>query len=125
MLLPFRLGLGGVVGSGQQYMSWIAHRDVVAALRHLAGCETASGPFNLVAPNPVRNAEFTRTLGRVLGRPTVMPLPAFAVRTLFGEMGQEILLSGARVSGERLSASGFETTHAELESALRSELEPA
>ncbi|MBM4393849.1 MAG: TIGR01777 family oxidoreductase, partial [Deltaproteobacteria bacterium] len=106
MRTPFSLGVGGPVGSGRQWMSWIAMDDAVGALHHLlyAGLE---GPVNLVAPAPVRQADFARALGRTLGRPAVMPLPALAVRVLFGEMGQGVLLAGQRVLPTRLAASGF------------------
>lgn len=122
MLPPFRLGLGGVIGSGRQHMSWIALDDVVAALEHLAFGSALSGPVNAVAPHPVTNREFAATLGRVLRRPTVLPLPAFMVRLLFGEMGQALLLEGARVLPTRLEASGFRFRYPRLEEALRAEL---
>jgi hypothetical protein len=122
MLPPFRLGLGGVIGSGRQYVSWIALADVVAALRRLLADEALAGPVNVTAPAPVTNAEFTRTLARVLGRPALVPLPALAVRLLFGEMGQALLLEGARVLPARLEAAGFRVAHPALEGALRAVL---
>lgn len=122
LLTPFRLGLGGVVGSGRQYMSWIGLADLIGALKHVITTEALRGPLNLVAPEPVTNAEFTAVLGKVLGRPTVIPLPAFAVSALMGEMGRELLLAGQRVSGERLLASGFRFGTPTLEAALRREL---
>jgi uncharacterized protein (TIGR01777 family) len=122
LLTPFQLGLGGVVGSGAQYMSWIALDDLVGAIHHLLFADQVAGPVNAVAPNPVTNAEFTRTLGRVLHRPTVLPLPAVAVRLIFGEMGQAVLLEGARVAATRLARSGFRFEFPELEGALRGEL---
>jgi uncharacterized protein (TIGR01777 family) len=122
MLPPFRLGLGGVVGSGRQAMSWVALDDVVGAIHHLAFADAVAGPVNLVAPDSVTNAEFTRTLGRVLHRPTLLPLPAPAVRLAFGEMGQALLLEGARVEPARLAGAGFRFLHPELEGALRAEL---
>ena len=122
MLTPFRLGVGGVVGTGRQQMSWIALDDLVAVLEHLALTDELSGPVNAVAPHPVTNREFTATLGRVLGRPTLLPLPAFMVRLLFGEMGQALLLDGARVLPSRLEASGFGFRYPRLEEALRAEL---
>lgn len=122
MLMPFRLGLGGVIGSGRQHMSWIALDDVVAALEHLAFGSALSGAVNVVAPHPVTNREFAATLGRVLGRPTMVPLPAFMVRLVFGEMGQALLLEGARVLPTRLEASGFRFRYPRLEEALRAEL---
>jgi hypothetical protein len=122
LLGPFKLGLGGVVGSGGQYMSWISLDDLVGAIHHLLVTERIAGPVNAVAPRPVTNREFTRTLGRVLGRPTPFPLPALVVRLILGEMGQALLLDGARVLPTRLEATGFEFLDADLEGALRSEL---
>lgn len=119
MLPPFRLGLGGVVGSGQQYLSWVTLDDAVAALHHLLFTESLSGAVNVVAPAPATNAAFTHALGQVLHRPTVVPLPEVVVRTLFGEMGEALLLEGARVRPTQLAASGFDFLHPELVSALR------
>jgi len=124
MLTPFKFGLGGVVGSGQQYMSWIHRDDLVAAIEWLLLNHTAEGPFNLVAPHPVTNREFTRTLGKVLGRPTLLPAPAFAIRLALGEMGQDLLLSSTRVEPRRLLESGFVFQYPELEAALRQLLKP-
>ena len=101
MLPPFRLGLGGRLGSGQQYMSWISIDDEVGAILYLLDNEFPSGPINLVAPKPVTNQDFTQALGQALHRPTVLPMPAFAVRTLFGQMGEEALLGSQRVSPAR------------------------
>ena len=122
MLRPFRLGLGGVVGSGRQYMSWIALDDVVGGLHHLLFADEVAGPVNATAPVPVTNAAFTRTLGRVLHRPTVVPLPAAGVRTLFGEMGEALLLASQRVLPARLEAARMRFEHPQLEGALRAEL---
>jgi len=124
MLPPFRLGLGGVAGSGEQYMSWIALDDAVASLCHLVdrGRDLA-GPVNVVAPTPVTNREFTHALGRVIRRPTAIPLPAVAARLMLGEMADELLLAGQRVSAERLQASGFRFRFPQLESALRHVIE--
>ncbi|MBI4606247.1 MAG: TIGR01777 family protein [Planctomycetes bacterium] len=119
ILLPFRLGLGGKVGSGAQFLSWISIGDLVAAIEHAIAADGLRGPVNAVAPNPVTNLELTRTLGRVLRRPTPFPMPAFAARLLFGEMGDELLLGSARVVPERLLASGFAFRHPDLEGALR------
>jgi uncharacterized protein (TIGR01777 family) len=119
MLLPFRLGLGGRVGSGEQFMSWIAIDDVVGAILHAVGSAALAGPANVVAPEPVTNREFTQTLGRVLSRPTLFPLPAFAARAAFGQMGQELLLSGQRVAPRRLLETGYVFKFPELETALR------
>jgi uncharacterized protein (TIGR01777 family) len=119
MLLPFRLGMGGRVGSGEQCTSWIALDDAIGAVHHALCEESVRGPVNAVAPAPVSNAEFARTLARVLRRPALVPLPAFAARLLFGEMADALLLAGARVMPARLQASGYRFRFAELESALR------
>lgn len=119
VLTPFRLGAGGRVGNGRQYMSWVALGDVVSAIQQVIEKGSLSGPVNVVAPNPVTNAEFTQVMGKVLSRPTVFPLPALAVRTLLGEMGEELLLGSQRVEPARLLASGFEFTYSQLEGALR------
>ena len=120
MLLPFKLGVGGKVGSGTQYMSWITLDDLCDAILHAIQTTALSGPVNAVAPNPVTNLEFTKTLGRVLKRPTLFPMPAFAARLALGEMADELLLSSAKVEPARLVASDFQFKHKDLESALRS-----
>ena len=122
MLLPFRLCLGGRMGDGHQYMSWITLEDEVAALVHLLESDGVSGPVNLAAPNPVTNREFTRTLASVLGRPAILPVPAFMLRLVLGEMADALLLSSTRMSCEKLEQSGFSFEQAELEGALRSVL---
>ena len=119
MLLPFRLGLGGVIGTGQQYMSWIAIDDLIRCIEFIIEDGKLSGPVNLVAPQPVTNAEFTRVLGQVLHRPTLLPMPAFQARLLFGEMAEEILLTGARVIPARLMDAGFQFEYADLQAAIR------
>ncbi|MCG3157137.1 MAG: Epimerase family protein [bacterium] len=119
MLLPFRLGVGGVLGSGRQYWSWIAFDDVIGGLLHALHNENLSGPFNLVAPQPVTNREFTKVLGRVLSRPTVMPVPKFALRLLLGEMAEGLLFASARVEPAKLLAAGYQFRHPDLEGALR------
>jgi uncharacterized protein (TIGR01777 family) len=123
LLTPFRLGVGGRLGSGKQFMSWIAIDDVAAAILHAMGTETLRGPVNAVAPQPVTNRDFTNTLGRVLGRPTVFPMPAFAARLAFGEMADELLLASQRVEPAKLLASGYQFRFPELEAALRHLLE--
>lgn len=123
MLVPFRMGVGGVFGSGKQWMSWIALPDWLRAVRFLLDEDGASGPFNLTAPKPVTNAELTHTLGRVLHRPTVLPVPAFGLKLLLGEMAEALFLGGQRVLPARLEAAGFRFEHPELEPALRSLLE--
>ena len=119
MLPPFRLGLGGKLGNGRQWMSWISIDDVVGAIQHALATESLRGPVNAVAPHPVTNAEFTRTLGRVLGRPTIFPMPAIVARLAFGEMAKALLLASQRVQPVKLEASGFQFRHPELEGALR------
>ena len=119
MLLPFKLGVGGRVGSGRQYMSWIAIDDVVGAISHAILSDSLRGPVNAVAPNPVTNREFTKTLGRVLWRPTIFPLPAFAARLVMGEMADDLLLASTRVKPSRLLSSGYEFRFPELQDALR------
>lgn len=122
MLTPFRMGLGGVIGNGAQWMSWIALDDVIGAIRHALTTDALRGPVNAVAPAPVTNADFTRTLGRVIGRPTLIPLPAFAARLALGEMADELVLVSQRVMPARLQASGFAFRHPILEAALRAAL---
>ncbi len=119
MLLPFRIGVGGTVGTGKQYLSWVAIDDLVGALYHNITNENLNGPVNVVAPNPVTNYEFTKTLGRVLNRPTLLPVPAFALRLLAGEMADEMLLASTRVEPKKLLASGYKFRHPELEGAMR------
>ena len=122
MLLPFRLGIGGRLGSGRQWMSWIALDDVVRAIRFLVDSDTMKGPVNLVAPEPARNEDFTRALARALGRPAILPLPAFALELLFGTMADNTILASQRVAPKRLAGAGFEFRHPRLEEALRFEL---
>jgi uncharacterized protein len=119
MLLPFRFGVGGVIGDGRQYMSWISLDDLVAVIHHAAVNDALRGAVNAVSPAPVTNREFTKTLGRVLGRPTIFPLPAFAARLALGEMADELLLSSTRVEPQKLMAGGFHFHHSDLEGALR------
>jgi len=121
-LLPFKLGIGGRLGSGQQWQSWITLTDHVAAIGHLIRSEV-SGPVNLVAPAPVRNIEFTKTLGRVLGRPTLLPIPTFAPALLYGrELVDSLLLVSQRAEPRVLLDSGFTFTHPDLETGLRAVL---
>ncbi|HWR84040.1 MAG TPA: TIGR01777 family oxidoreductase [Candidatus Deferrimicrobium sp.] len=122
MLPPFRLGLGGPIGHGRQYMSWVAIEDVVRAIHYCLTNPALTGPVNIVAPNPVTNKEFTRVLGRVLWRPTVLPMPAALLRLALGEMANDLLLSSTRVTPTRLIAEGFEFRFPDLEGALRHEL---
>ena len=119
MLVPFKMGIGGKIGSGEQYMSWITLDELVGVIQHVLNADTLAGAVNAVAPRPVTNLEFTKSLGRVLSRPTMMPLPAFAATLALGEMAEELLLASARVEPARLLASGYKFRHPELEEALR------
>lgn len=122
MLPLFRLGAGGRLGSGRQWMSWIALPDLISAIRFLIETTSVAGPVNLTTPNPVTNSEFTHTLGRVVHRPAVLPAPAFALRLALGQMSDDALLSSARAIPERLLQSGFRFEYPELEPALRAVL---
>jgi uncharacterized protein (TIGR01777 family) len=117
MLLPFRLGVGGRMGDGRQWMSWIARADLVALIRWLSDNADASGPYNATAPAPVTNAQFAQALGAALHRPALLPMPAFALKLLFGEMA-DLLLTGQRVVPARATAAAFRFRHAALPSAL-------
>ncbi|MBW3542612.1 MAG: TIGR01777 family oxidoreductase [Planctomycetes bacterium] len=119
MLTPFKLGAGGKIGSGRQYWSWVAIDDVVGAIHHALMMDSLDGPINVTAPQPVTNREFTKTLGRVLHRPTLLPLPGFAARLALGEMADELLLASARVVPQKLQDSGYEFRYTDLEAALR------
>ncbi len=122
MLPPFRLGLGGVLGDGRQGFSWIVLDDLLGAVLHLLFDNSLAGPVNAVAPRPLTNREYTKTLGRVLRRPTPLPLPAPIIELMFGEMGRVLFLEGARVEPRRLEAASYRFTQPELEGALRHEL---
>ncbi|MEM6460270.1 MAG: DUF1731 domain-containing protein, partial [Planctomycetota bacterium] len=119
MLTPFRLGLGGRLGSGDQYMSWITLDDHVRAMTHLMFSDALRGPVNLVSPEPATNAEFTRTLARVLRRPAVLPAPRGLMRLAFGEVVDAALLASQRVEPRRLLGAGFRFRKPHLERALR------
>jgi uncharacterized protein (TIGR01777 family) len=115
MLTPFKLGVGGKLGSGSQWMSWVAIEDEVGAIVHLLGDDAPAGPVNLTAPNPVTNGDFTKALGKALGRPTVLPVPKFGLKTLLGpEMADELLLASQRALPTRLLDSGYVFKHPEL-----------
>jgi uncharacterized protein len=122
MLPPFRLGVGGRLGSGRQWMSWVSLEDVVGAIRFSVDRDDARGPVNVVSPNPATNEQFTKALGRALGRPTPFPVPATALRLLFGQMADEALLAGQRVHPGRLLALGYRFRHPELDGALAAAL---
>ncbi len=121
MLLPFRLGLGGVLGSGNQYMSWIGLDDVVSIVDFAIQTDDLAGPVNAVAPEPVTNREFTKTLGDVLGRPTLTRVPGFALKALLGDRGA-LLLGSVRAFPRKLESAGYHYRHRELRSALESML---
>jgi uncharacterized protein (TIGR01777 family) len=123
MLTPFRMGVGGRIGDGKQWMSWIALADVITGLKLVVDNTSISGPVNFVAPNPVTNGEFTSTLGDVLSRPTLFPMPSFAARLAFGEMADALLLSSAKVEPKRLKESGYRFEFEKLQTALERILE--
>ena len=119
MLVPFRLGLGGRIGSGSQYLSWITLDDLIGVFRHALVSSALSGPLNAVAPGPVTNAELTRSLAGVLGRPAFLPVPAALLRLALGEAADEMLLGGARVSSRKLEQSGFRFRDPQIQGALK------
>lgn len=119
MKLPFSLGLGGPLGQGKQYMSWVALPDVVRAILFILESPTLKGPVNVVSPWPVTNRTFTRALGTVLMRPALMPAPAFAIKVALGQMAEEMLLASTRVEPRRLLEEGFQFQFTELEPSLR------
>jgi uncharacterized protein len=118
MLPPFRMGLGGRIGSGRQWMSWIDLHDETGVIRHILANESVRGPVNSVSPHPVTNAEFAKTLASVLSRPAIFPMPAFAARLIFGQMGEELLLGSQRVEPAKLVASGYVFQQPDLRQAL-------
>jgi len=119
MLLPFQLGAGGIIGDGNQYYSWITLDDECGAIRYALETDSLSGPVNLTAPHPVSNKEFTKTLGAVLFRPTLIPVPTFGLHILFGEMADELLIAGQKVIPQKLETAGYKYRYSELEPALR------
>jgi uncharacterized protein (TIGR01777 family) len=122
MLLPFKLGAGGIVGHGRQYWSWIGLTDLARALAFCVENQTLSGPVNLVSPHTATNFDFTKTLGSVLHRPTLFPLPAFMAKLVLGEMAEELLLSSSRVTPNALRKAGFNFVEADLKTCLTNEL---
>lgn len=122
MLTPFKIGVGGKVGSGRQWMSWIDVQDMVGAIHHILKTDLVQGPVNMVAPKPVTNAEFTRTLAGVLSRPAIFPMPALAVKLAFGEMGETVLLGSQHVEPARLVASGYPFLFTDLRASLENTL---
>lgn len=119
LLTPFKMGMGGKVGSGKQFISWVAIDDVVGAIKLALADETLRGPLNVVSPNPVTNEAFTKTLGHVLSRPTALAMPAFAARLAFGEMADEMLLASQYVVPKHLADAGYQYKYPDLEGALR------
>jgi len=119
MLLPFKLGMGGRIGSGEQWMSWIDREDVLRFLEWVIDHEDVRGVYNVTSPEPVRNRDFVRALGRALRRPAILPVPAFALRILFGQMGAETVLGGQKALPSRAISQGFTFAHPDLEGALR------
>jgi uncharacterized protein (TIGR01777 family) len=123
MLTPFRLRLGGRLGNGRQYWSWITLDDAVGAIKHVLASETLTGPVNIVSPNPVTNRQFTEALGGALGRLAVLPLPAAVMRLVLGQMADELLLASVRAAPKKLLESGFTFRHPEIAEALRAILQ--
>ncbi|MBJ7450156.1 MAG: TIGR01777 family oxidoreductase [Parachlamydiales bacterium] len=119
ILTPFKLGTGGMLGNGQQYMSWITLDDVISAIIFLLDQQDATGSFNIVSPNPITNAEFTNTLGKVLGKPTAVTVPAFAAKLLFGEMAEALLLCSTRTIPEKLQKLGYQFKYPNIEHAMQ------
>ena len=119
MLTPFKMGLGGKIGNGKQFISWVGIEDSIAAIKFALNDESIRGPLNVVSPKPVTNERFTRALGEVLSRPTVMAMPAFAARLAFGEMADEMLLVSQKVIPKKLQAAGFQFEYSDLETALQ------
>ncbi len=117
MLTPFKMGVGGKIGNGQQWMSWIDVQDMVGAIHHILDSKL-QGPVNMVAPNPVTNSEFAKTLASVLSRPAIFPVPAFAVKLAFGEMGETVLLGSQRVEPAQLVSSGYPFLYSTLRASL-------
>lgn len=122
MLTPFRLCAGGIIGHGRQYMSWIGREDLSRIIEFCLNNDQITGPVNAVSPHPLTNHDFTKTLGQVLRRPTVMPMPRLIVKLVFGEMGDALLLSSSRVTPNRLTKAGFTFDHPDLADCLRYEL---
>jgi uncharacterized protein (TIGR01777 family) len=118
MLTPFKLGLGGRIGSGQQWMSWIHVQDWVGAIHHILKNDLIQGAVNMVAPKPVKNLEFVKTLAGVLSRPAIFPMPEFAVKLAFGEMGEEVLLAGQKVEPTKLVSTGYPYRYRDLRPAM-------
>lgn len=123
MLTPFKFGVGGTVGSGEQWMSWIALDDIISIINFFIEHENLNGVFNLTAPNPVTNEQFTKALGHALSRPTILPIPEFAIKLMFGEMGETLLLQGARVLPKHLEEAGYKFKYTNIKDAMKHVLE--
>lgn len=123
MVTPFKFGVGGRVGSGEQWMSWISLDDIISIINFFIEHEELKGAFNLTAPNPVTNEQFTKALGHALSRPTVLPIPEFAIKLLFGEMGETLLLQGARALPKHLEDAGYKFKFTDVETAMKHVLE--
>jgi uncharacterized protein (TIGR01777 family) len=119
MLTPFKLGVGGVVGSGKQWMPWIALDDLINVILFALENNNLRGAVNTISPGIVTNGEFTKALGKVINRPTILPIPEFAIKLLYGEMGETLLLQGQRMIPQKLRDAGFEFQYPDLEGALR------
>lgn len=122
MLLPFKMCVGGIIGNGQQYWSWLTADEAARMFQYAVNNESLSGPVNAVSPAPATNSEFTKALGRVLHRPTIFPLPAFMAKLVLGEMAQDLILASTRVIPAKLQAAGYQFVHPEIESALAAAL---
>ncbi|BCE00028.1 TIGR01777 family oxidoreductase [Marinicellulosiphila megalodicopiae] len=122
MLPPFKLGVGGKIGSGKQWMSWIHREDLVGIILHCIENQTLNAAINGCAPNPVTNNEFTKTLGKVLNRPTIFSMPSFAIKLLMGEMGNELLLNGKKIVSTKLEKHGYQFKYVELDDALQNSI---
>ena len=123
MITPFSYGVGGVVGTGKQYMSWVTLTDLVKLIVFLVNNDEVKGVVNATTSNPVTNEKFTKTMGKVVNRPTILPVPGFGIKLIFGEMGEKLLLEGARVLPKKLEEYGFEFEFPDLEEALKHALE--
>jgi len=122
MITPFKMGVGGRLGDGRQWMSWIDVQDMVGAIHHILKTDLLRGPVNMVAPRPVTNVEFTKTLASVLSRPAIFPVPRFAIKLAFGEMGETVLLGSQRVEPSQLVTSGYPFRFSDLRSSLQNSL---
>ncbi len=123
MMRPFKMGVGGIIGNGNQYMSWITLDDLVSAIVFTLNNDSLQGPVNFVAPSPATNRAFTKAMGKALHRPTILPTPAFAIRAALGQMAKELILASTRVIPQKLTNAGFQFEHPEIDEALQKILE--